>query len=186
MRQVSQSDARLVVSVNSPGTTLGAEALAALAAAAAEIVDLNLADTALDDAGLAAIGALPAATHLRLARNQLTDAGLARARRARRSLRYLNLYGNAGITDAGVAALGAIATLREVYLWGTGVSIQGAAAASQGAPRPRRRCRLPRGRSGRAMTSETVFRRAGKIYFQRKNETNLISQDPFAPTSWPP
>ena len=82
VRQVSQSDARLVVSVNSPGTALSAAALAALNAAAAEIVDLNLADTALDDAGLAAIGELAAATHLRLARNRLTDGGLAVARGA--------------------------------------------------------------------------------------------------------
>ena len=49
------------------------------------IVDLNLADTGLDDAGFAAIGALPAATHLRLARNRLTDASLPRWRAARRS-----------------------------------------------------------------------------------------------------
>ncbi|HUQ51995.1 MAG TPA: c-type cytochrome domain-containing protein, partial [Gammaproteobacteria bacterium] len=77
VRQISQSDARLVVSVASPGTKLAPEALAALNAAAAAIVDLNLADTGLDDAGLAAIGPLPAATHLRLARNALTDAGIA-------------------------------------------------------------------------------------------------------------
>ena len=42
-------------------------------------------------------------------------------------LRYLNLYGNAGIGDAAVDALGGIATLREVYLWQTGVSHDAAA-----------------------------------------------------------
>jgi mono/diheme cytochrome c family protein len=125
VRQVSQTDARLVVSASSPGTPLGAPAFAALTAAADEIVDLNLADTALDDADLAAIGALPAATHLRFARNELTDASLA-SLASSPQLRYLNLYGNAGITDAGVDALGAIATLREVYLWQTGVSAAGA------------------------------------------------------------
>ena len=126
-RQVSQSDAGLVVSVSSPGTKLGAEALAALTAAAAEIVDLNLANTALDDAGLAAIGALPAATHLRLARNQLTDASLSALARGSPQLRHLNVYGNAGISDAAVETLGSIATLREVFLWQTGVSADAAA-----------------------------------------------------------
>jgi mono/diheme cytochrome c family protein len=125
VRPLSEGDSRLVVSVSSPGTVLGAEALAALAAAAIDIVDLNLADTALDDAGLAAIGPLPAATHLRLARNRLSDGGLAALRGAPR-LRYLNLYGNDGVTDQGIAALAAIASLRELFLWRTGVSIDGA------------------------------------------------------------
>jgi uncharacterized membrane protein len=126
VRQVSQSDARLIVSVSSPGTALEAPAFAAIKAAATEIVDLNLADTALDDAGLAAIGALPAATHLRLARNELTDGAL-RSLAASPRLTFLNVYGNSGITDAGIDdVLGSIATLREVYLWQTGVSAEGA------------------------------------------------------------
>ena len=94
VRQVSQSDSRLVVSVNSPGTALSTAALAALNAAAAEIVDLNLADTAFDDAGLAAIGDLGAATHLRFARNRLTDGGVA-SLAALPQLAHLNLYGQA-------------------------------------------------------------------------------------------
>jgi uncharacterized membrane protein len=124
-RQIAQGDAGLVVSPSSPGTSLDTEAFAALNRAAAEIVDLNLTDTALDDADLAAIGALPAVTHLRLARNELTDAGLA-ALAGAPQLAHLNLYGNRGITDRGIAALSAITTLREVYLWGTGVSLDGA------------------------------------------------------------
>jgi uncharacterized membrane protein len=125
VRQISQSDARLVVSVSSPGTALSAESLAALASATPQIVDLNLADAALDDADLAAIGPLPAVTHLRLARNELTDAGLA-ALAGAPQLQFLNLYGNDNVTDEGIAALGAIGTLREVHLWGTGVSLNGA------------------------------------------------------------
>ena len=125
-RQVSQTDARLVVSSSSPGTALETPAIEALAAAAALIVDLNLAGTALDDAGFEAIGALPAATHLRLARNRLTDAALG-ALAASPQLEHLNLYGNAGITDAGVEALAAITSLREVFLWQTEVTATGAA-----------------------------------------------------------
>jgi uncharacterized membrane protein/mono/diheme cytochrome c family protein len=127
VRQVSQSDAGLVVSVSSPGTELGPEALAALAAAAPAIVDLNLGNTALDDAGLAAIGPLPVATHLRLARNRLTDASVRALARGSPQLQYLNLYGNSAVSDAGVETLGALAMLRELYLWQTGVSA-GAAA----------------------------------------------------------
>jgi uncharacterized membrane protein/mono/diheme cytochrome c family protein len=133
VRQVSQDDARLVVGPSSPGTAVGTEALAALAAAAAEIVDLNLAGTALDDAGLATIGALPAATHLRLARNELTDAALA-ALAGAPQLEFLNLYGNSRITDQGVAVLGTIASLREVHLWGTGVTLEGATQLRRARP----------------------------------------------------
>ncbi len=125
-RQVSQTDARLVVSPISPGTALDAAALEALAAASGEIVDLNLAGTALDDAGLEAIGELPAVTHLRLPRNRLTNEGLA-ALASLPKLAHLNLYGNAGITDAAVETLAGIAALREVFLWQTGVTAAGAA-----------------------------------------------------------
>jgi len=125
-RQVSQSDARLVVSPSAPGTAVEAATLAALASAAAEIVDLNLAGTGLDDEGLRAIGPLPAVTHLRLARNSLTDAAL-EGLAASPQLTHLNLYGNAALTDAGLDALGQIATLRELYVWQTGVTASGVA-----------------------------------------------------------
>lgn len=126
VRQVSQGDARLVVSVSSPGTAVSASTLAALAAAAGEIVDLNLANAALDDAGLAAIGALPAVTHLRLAHNRLGDGAVASLAALPRLI-YLNLYGNGGITDAGLAQLGDSASLRELYVWQTGASADGVA-----------------------------------------------------------
>jgi hypothetical protein len=135
VRPISQSDAGLVVSMSSPGAKLDAAALAALKAAAPSIVDLNLADAGLDDAGLAAIGALPAATHLRLARNDLTDAGLTALLRGTPQLQYLNVYGNRGIGDAIVEPLRSIATLREVYLWQTAVTVNAAARLRAGNPR---------------------------------------------------
>jgi uncharacterized membrane protein/mono/diheme cytochrome c family protein len=133
VRQVAQDDAGLVVTVNSPGKALDAAALAALAAAAPTIVDLNLPDADLDDAELASIGALPAATHLRLARNRLTDAGLA-GLTASPGLEYLNLYGNADITDAGLVALAASGSLRELYVWQTAVTPAGAARLREQRP----------------------------------------------------
>jgi len=132
-RQVSQSDARLVISVGSPGTPLDAAALAALADAAPVIVDLNLANADLDDAELASIGALPAATHLRLAHNRLTDAALADLA-ALPALEHLNVYANAGITDGGLTALAASRTLRELFVWQTAVSPEGASRLREQRP----------------------------------------------------
>ena len=126
VRQLSQTDAKLVVSVNSPGAALDEAALAALAGAGAQIADLNLQNAAIDDEDLAALGDLAAVTNLRLSRNRITDRGLATLARLPK-LASLNLYGNAGVTDAGVEALGRIATLRHLYLWQTGVTSAGVA-----------------------------------------------------------
>jgi mono/diheme cytochrome c family protein len=133
VRQLSQSDPRLVVGVNSPGTALDEAALGVLTGAGSQIVDLNLSNAAIDDDDLAALGDLAAVTQLRLGRNRITDRGLATLARLPK-LESLNLYGNAGVTDAGVEALGRIATLRQVYLWQTGVT--GAGVAKLHAARP--------------------------------------------------
>ena len=126
VRQSSQSDSRLVVSVSSPGSKIDKAALAVLASAASQIVDLNLQNAALDDDDLVVLGDLAAVTQLRLSRNQISDRGLGALARLPK-LASLNLYGNAGVTDAGVEALGRIAALRRVYLWQTGVTPAGAA-----------------------------------------------------------
>jgi hypothetical protein len=123
VRQRAEDDAQLVVSMSSPGGALDDDAIAALAAAAPQVVDLNLSNAGLDDDGMAALGDLPAVTHLRLARNRITDRGLPRGDLPR--LLHLNLYGNSGVTDAGLESLARSASLREVYLWQTGVSAAG-------------------------------------------------------------
>jgi uncharacterized membrane protein len=125
-RQVSQGDARLVVSMSSAGTALDAAALAVLMRAAPTIVDLNLANADLDDAELKSIGALPAVTHLRLARNRLTDLGVAQLA-ALPALEHLNLYGNAGVTDEALGTLASSGSLRELFVWQTAVTVAGAA-----------------------------------------------------------
>jgi uncharacterized membrane protein len=132
-RAVSQDDARLAVSVNSPGTPLPAESFAALASAASMIVDLNLAGTDLDDDELASLGPLAEVTHLRLARNRLSDRSAA-ALAAFPRIAHLNLYGNAEITDAGLEALASAESLRELYLWQTGVTAAGAARLRERRP----------------------------------------------------
>jgi uncharacterized membrane protein/mono/diheme cytochrome c family protein len=126
VRQLSQSDPQLVVSVNSPGTEVDKAAIGVLAEAGSQIVDLNLQNAGLDDDDLAALGELGAVTQLRLSGNRITDRGVAALARLPK-LTSLNLYGNAGVTDAGVDALGRIATLRQVYLWQTGVTSAGVA-----------------------------------------------------------
>jgi uncharacterized membrane protein len=133
VRQVSQIDPRIVVAQSSPSTALDAAALAALAHAAPVVVDLNLANADLDDAELAAIGALTAVTHLRLARNRLTDAS-ASAIAALPALLHLNLYGNGNITDAALATLGGNGSLREIYLWQTAVTAAGVEALRKQRP----------------------------------------------------
>jgi uncharacterized membrane protein len=125
-RQLSQSDPRLVVSVNSPGADLDKAALGVLAQAGSQIVDLNLQNAGLDDDDLATLGEFGAVTQLRLSRNRITDRGVGTLARLPK-LASLNLYGNAGVTDTGVEALGRIATLRQVYLWQTGVTSAGVA-----------------------------------------------------------
>jgi len=124
VRQRAEDDAQLVVSVGSPGGVLDDDAIAALAAAAPQVVDLNLSNAGLDDDGMAALGDLPAVTHLRLAHNRITDRGVAALGELPRLL-HLNLYGNSGVTDAGLESLARSASLRELYLWQTGVSAAG-------------------------------------------------------------
>ena len=49
-------------------------------------------------------------------------------------LTALNLYGNAGITDAGLEQLGRSAALRRLYVWQTGVTAAGVAKLKAARP----------------------------------------------------
>ncbi len=106
--------------------TLNAAAVAALKAAAAEIVDLNLGGYR--------------ARRRRLGRDRRASGRNAPAPRAQPAhrrglaalaalpqLTHLNLYGNSGITDTGLALLAASGSLRELFVWQTGVSAEGVA-----------------------------------------------------------
>ncbi|HET7133493.1 MAG TPA: DUF2231 domain-containing protein [Gammaproteobacteria bacterium] len=130
VRQVSPTDPRLVVSVYSPGALVIAPQLALLATAADQIVELNLQDAGLDDNELANIGKFTELTRLRLSRNQLTDATVARFA-SMTHLERLNLYANAGVTDASVDTLAAIPSLRRLDVWQTGITEAGIARLRQ-------------------------------------------------------
>jgi uncharacterized membrane protein len=132
-RQVAQSDPRLIVSVYSPGTRLQPDAWEALLAAGEEVVELDLQDAAVDDAAVAELGKLPGLNRLRLSRNQLTDRGVAALAGLPR-LEHLNLYGNAGVTDASMDVLAGLSSLRQLYVWQTGVTDEGIARLRQRRP----------------------------------------------------
>ncbi len=125
-RQVSQSDAGLMVSVNSVGSRLDDSQLAALRSVAASIVSLDLQSTGLDDASLAGFDEFKSLTNLRLSNNELTDAGVT-ALGGLQNLEVLNLYGNAAVSDASLDVLAGLGKLRAVYLWETGVTPDGIA-----------------------------------------------------------
>jgi len=124
VRQVSQSDPRLVVSVHSVGSQLDAGQLDVLRTAAGSVVDLDLRASGLDDAALDGFAAFLALEALQLSRNALSDAGVQRLSTLPR-LRVLNVYGNAAITDASIEPLAQIANLKTLYVWGTGISADG-------------------------------------------------------------
>ncbi len=133
VRQVAQADPRLIVSVYSPGTRVGADALAALLSAGNEIVELNLQDAGVDDAVAADLAKLAAVVRLRLSRNAITDRGVALLSALPR-IEHLNLYGNGGVTDASVDVLAGVGSLRRVDVWQTGMTEDGIARLRQRRP----------------------------------------------------
>lgn len=124
VRQNSMSDAALIVSAAAPGETLTEAQLTALAAAPADITELDVPRAQIADAALSVIRKLENLRHLRLENNQITDKGLSQLRSLSK-LQYLNLYGNEGITDASIDTIASIKSLRVVYLWMTDVTPEG-------------------------------------------------------------
>jgi uncharacterized membrane protein len=102
------------------GTNFGDAQLAKLTPIGANLRWLDLAGTAVTDAGLAQLASMPNLTRLHLERTQLTDAGLARVS-GLNDLEYLNLYAT-GITDGGLDVLEKIPKLKQLYLWQTKVT----------------------------------------------------------------
>ncbi|MEJ5237065.1 MAG: c-type cytochrome domain-containing protein [Limisphaera sp.] len=90
---------------------------------------LDLSGTAITDAGLAALAAMPRLERLQLDRTGITDAGLA-ALRGLAELESLNLYGTA-ITETGLTVLAELPRLRRLYLWQTRVRPEAVQALQQ-------------------------------------------------------
>ena len=87
---------------------------------------LNLAGTAVTDAGLAQVAGLKNLQRLHLEKTAVTDAGLAHLKNLT-ELRYLNLYGTK-VTDKGLESLKGLKKLRNLYVWQTAVTEEGAKA----------------------------------------------------------
>jgi uncharacterized membrane protein len=126
VRQVSESDPHLVVSVYSPGARVVDEHMAVLLTAADQIVELNLQDAQLDDSVLEDIGKFTELTRLRLSHNELTDRTVARLA-GMHKLERLNLYANTGITDASVEVLASLPALKRLDVWNTMITERGMA-----------------------------------------------------------
>ena len=99
--------------------------LAALAPLGRNLTSLDLAGTAVTDAGLAVVSHMPNLRQLRLERTRVTDAGLDHLSKLSH-LESLNLYGTA-VTDAGLKALQPLPTLTKLYVWRTRVTPAAAA-----------------------------------------------------------
>jgi len=98
--------------------------LKALAPVAANVVSLDLQQTQVTDAGLAALTPFTKLRKLQLQKTSLTDAGLEHLGKLT-SLEILNLYGTA-VTDAGLLHLADLRNLKKIYLWQTNVTPEGA------------------------------------------------------------
>ncbi|MBK9384344.1 MAG: c-type cytochrome [Planctomycetes bacterium] len=104
------------------GTAIGDEQLKALAGLEPVLVWLNLARTAVSDAGLASLASFAELRRLNLSRTGIGDAGLA-ALASLAKLEVLNLYGTK-ITDAAAETLAKLPGLKRVYVWQTGMSAE--------------------------------------------------------------
>jgi uncharacterized membrane protein len=126
VRQVSDTDPHLVVSVYSPGARVTDQHIAVLLTCVDQIVELNLQDALLDDSVLVDIGKFVELTRLRLSHNELTDRTVAKLAGLKK-LERLNLYSNPGITDASVELLASLPDLKRLDVWNTGVTEKGMA-----------------------------------------------------------
>ncbi len=127
---LSPSEPWLQCNASLAGTNFGNTDLAKLLPLAANLRWLDLAGTAVTDAGLTPIAAMQSLMRLHLERTAVTDAGIARLKDLR-ELEYLNLHATA-VSDAVLPSLKSLPKLRKVYLWQTQVSADAAKAFAEG------------------------------------------------------
>jgi serine/threonine protein kinase len=120
---------RLFSASNSSLDDAGLRALGELPA----LEHLFLNASRVTDAGLPALGQFPTLTTLYLRETAVTDAGLESVGRLA-SLSELMLLGCQGVTDAGLAHLRGLSTLKTLYLEGTKATPRGVAALQAALP----------------------------------------------------
>jgi YHS domain-containing protein len=123
---ISRRNAWLECNASVAGTNFGDAQLARLGPLAANMRWLDLAGTAVTDAGLAHVAAMRNLTRLHLERTAVTDAGLA-ALSQLPELEYLDLY-HTTITSAGLQRLEDLPKLKKVFVWQTKVTPAAATA----------------------------------------------------------
>ena len=126
VQPIAQSDPRLDVALHLADEDVTDDTLDTVVAFDAAQPDggkvawLNLAGTAITDAGCDRLAKLGSLERLHLERTTITDAGLAKLATLK-NLQYLNLYGTK-VTEAGLATIASLPAIEKVYVWQTGVS----------------------------------------------------------------
>ena len=121
---LSEKEPWLECSARMAGTNFTDATLAKLAPLALNVCWLDLAGTAVRDAGLAELASMKNLRRLHLEHTPVTDAGLVHVA-GLHDLEYLNLYATS-VTDAGLAHLAPLTHLRRLYLWQTKVTADAA------------------------------------------------------------
>jgi hypothetical protein len=114
------------------GSKIDDAALESLKGVGEQLVWLNLANTAVTDAGLKGLAGFKNLRRLHLEKTGVGDEGLASVK-GLAELQYLNLYGTK-VTDKGLASLAGLKKLKNVYLWQTAVTDAGAADLAKALP----------------------------------------------------
>jgi len=114
------------------GSKIDDAALESLKGVGEQLVWLNLANTAVTDAGLKSLAGFKNLRRLHLEKTGVGDEGLASVK-GLAELQYLNLYGTK-VTDKGLASLSGLKKLKNVYLWQTAVTDAGAADLAKALP----------------------------------------------------
>jgi hypothetical protein len=120
IRPLSPDGPWLDVSARQAGGKFGDHELDQLGEIAPAVQWLDIGNTAVTDAGLAGVAAMPRLVRLHLDGLKVTNAGLARLSHLHQ-LQYLNLRGTL-VTDKGLPALQSLPRLRALYVWQTAVT----------------------------------------------------------------
>ena len=94
------------------------------------IVELDLKNAGISDAGVAHLSGLSGLERLHLEKTKISDEGL-KSLSGITGLKYLNLYGT-GVTDAGLESLKGLKALENLYLWQTKVTFEAAQKYHEG------------------------------------------------------
>lgn len=122
----------LSVNFSLAGSKIDDAALESLKGVSEQLVWLNLANTAVTDAGLKGLAGFKNLRRLHLEKTGVGDEGLASVK-GLAELTYLNLY-STKVTDKGLANLAGLKKLKNVYLWQTAVTDGGAAELAKALP----------------------------------------------------